>query len=471
LAIVCANERRSYAELDAAADAVARAIGAAGLSKGDRIAVLSQNSLDSAAMYFGSAGAGTVLIHLSRRSAEDEIRQILGQSGARLLFHDGVSLETDIPKVRFGEEFAAFAADSRSAIDIDLSPDDPFCITYTGGTTGRPRGVLVSHRARAGQARAIAKAFGITGEDVVCVSTPMAHVAGLFVCFQPAIAVGATCVLLERWDAGLFLDNAEAHGVTATVMVPTQLIDLLAHEAFRPERLAALRRVVHAGASMPPPVLARLMGTLPWVEFIENYGQSELGALTVRRGVDLPAKAGSIGRAIKGVGLAVLGADGMPVAVGEVGELCCRGSNALLGYDGEPDATEALYKYGGSWVATGDAAHRDKDGFYFLVERLRDMIIRGGENIYPVEIENVLFGHPDVAECAVIGISHPRLGEVPVAYVVRKAGAAAGEATLIDHCAAHLARHKKPAVIHFIDELPKTAVGKIRKNVLRARND
>ncbi len=471
MAIVCAEERRSYAEFDVAADAVARAIGATGLSKGDRIAVLSQNCLESAALYFGSAGAGTVLINLSRRSAEDEVRQILGQSGARLLFHDGVSFETDIPMVRFGDEFAAFAAGGRSIVDTALSPDDPYCITYTGGTTGRPRGVLVSHRARAGQAHAIAKAFGITDEDVVCVSTPMAHVAGLFVCFQPAIAVGATCVLLERWDAGLFLDNAEAHGVTATVMVPTQLIDLLAHEAFRPERLATLRRVVYAGAPMPPTVLARLMDTLPWVEFIENYGQSELGALTVRRGADLPAKSGSIGRAIEGVELAVLGRDGMPVAVGKAGELCCRGTNALIGYDGDSDATEALYKYGNDWVATGDATYCDADGFYFLVERLRDMIIRGGENIYPVEIENVLFDHPDVAECAVIGISHPRLGEVPMAYVVRMAGASVDEVALIDHCAAYLARHKNPAVIRFIDELPKTAVGKVRKNKLRALND
>ncbi len=403
-------------------------------------------------------------MNLSLRSTADEVRVILDKAGARMLFHDGEAPDVDIPTVRFGAEFEVFKANSKSAPDVPLCPDDPYCITYTGGTTGQPRGVLVSHRARAGQAHAIAKAFGMTGEDVVCVSTPMAHVAGLFVCFQPAIAVGATCVLMERWDAGSFLDLAEQHGITATVMVPTQLIDVLAHEAFRPERLAALQRVVYAGAPMPAPVLAQLMETLPWIEFIENYGQSELGALTVRRGADLPAKAGSIGRAIEGVELAVLGPDGRPVAPGDVGELCCRGANALLGYDGDPEATQALYKYGGDWVATGDAASSEADGFYTLVERLRDMIIRGGENIYPVEIENVLYGHPSVGECAVIGVPDDRLGEVPLAFVV---GGAADAQDLIGYCRERLARHKVPGAIRFTDELPKTAVGKVRKNILR----
>ena len=443
---------------------VAGAILGIGLKKGDRIAVLNRNCADLAALYFGSARAGTVLMNLSLRHTADEVRDILATSGARLLVHDGAAPDVDIPAVQFGSEFETFKATALAAPEIALSPDDPFCITYTGGTTGKPRGVLVSHRARAGKARTIAKAFGFTSDDVVCVSTPMAHVAGLFVCFQPAIAVGATCVLMERWDAGTLFDLAERHGITATVMVPTQLIDVLAHEAFRPERLASLQRVVYAGAPMPAPVLAELMERLPWVEFIENYGQSELGALTVRRGADLPAKAGSIGRAIDGVELAVLGPDGKPVATGEVGELCCRGPNALLGYDGDPEATQALYKYGGDWVATGDAATCDADGFYTLVERLRDMIIRGGENIYPSEIENVLYGHPAVAECAVIGVPDDRLGEVPVAFVV---GEGSDEAGLIDYCRDRLARHKIPIAVRFVAALPKTTVGKVRKNVLR----
>ena len=420
------------------------------------------NGADYAALYFGSARAATVLMNLSLRSAPNEIRETLAVSRARRLFHDGAGMDAEIPDHRFGAPFP------RCLDRIDtLSPDDPFCITYTGGTTGKARGVLVSHRARAGQAHAIAKAFGFTSDDVVCVSTPMAHVAGLFVCFQPAIAAGATCVLLPRWEAGAFLDQGERHGVTATVMVPTQLIDVMAHETFRPERLRALQRVVYAGAPMPASVLDRLMEALPWVEFIENYGQSELGALTVRRGADLPAKMGSIGRIIDGVELAVFRPDGTRAAPGEVGELCCRGPNALLCYDGEPEATQALYKFGADWVATGDAATCDEDGFYTLVERLRDMIVRGGENIYPAEIENALFGHPAVAECAVIGVPDNRLGEVPAAFVVPAADADAQR--LIAFCETRLARHKVPRIVRFVDELPKTAVGKVRKNILRDR--
>ena len=450
----------TYAALDEAADRVVASLRARGLEKGDRIALRGPNGADPAALYFGSARAGTVLMNLSLRHTADEVRGILASTGARLLFHDGSAPEVGIPAIRFGAFETAASDDARTV----LSDDDPFCITYTGGTTGQPRGVLVSHRGRAGQAHAIAKAFGVTAADVVCVSTPMAHVAGLFVCFQPAIAVGATCVLMEKWDAAAFLDLAEQHGITASVMVPTQLIDILAHEDFRPERLRSLQRIVYAGAPMPAPVLDELMTTLPWIEFIENYGQSELGALTVRRGADLPAKAGSVGRAIDGVELAVLGPDGKPVAVGEIGELCCRGPNTLIGYDGEPEATAALYKYGGDWIATGDAARCGADGFFYLVERLRDMIIRGGENIYPVEIENALYAHPAVSECAVIGMPDARLGEVPLAFVV---GGDVDETALIAHCAGRLARHKVPAAIRFIEALPKTAVGKIRKNALR----
>lgn len=417
-------------------------------------------------LYFGSARAGTVLMNLSIRQSTKEVCGILALSGARMLFQDGAAPAipaASITTIPFGLEFESFMNEPVLE-EAALSPDDPYCVTYTGGTTGQPRGVLVSHRARAGQSHAIAKAFGFKSDDVVCVSTPMTHVAGLFVCFQPAIAVGATCVLMDHWDAGVFLDLAERHGITTTVMVPTQLIDILAHETFRPEQMRSLQRIIYAGAPMPALVLANLLERLPWIEFIENYGQSELGALTVRRGVDLPIKAGSIGQVIDGVELAVLGPTGKPVEPGEIGELCSRGPNALTGYDREPEKTEALYKYGGNWIATGDAARCDADGFFYLVERLRDMIIRGGENLYPTEIENALFSHPAVAECAVIGMPDKRLGEVPLAFVV---GNDISEGDLLEYCAGHLARHKVPAAIRFIDALPKTAVGKVRKNVLR----
>lgn len=461
----------SYAALDEAADALARALRGHGVAKGDRIAVLARNGVDFARLFFGAARAGAVLVTLSARDTAADFHRILDRTGARLLFHDDAldaGRAVAIPAVRFGAAFERFArSGGPDAGSSAVLADDPLCMTFTGGTTGAPRGVLVSHRSRCAVAAGVAAAFGFTGRDVVCVSTPMAHVAGLLVCFVPAVAVGASCVLQPRWDAGQFLDLVEQHAVTASLMVPTQLYDILAHAKFAAGRLASLRRIVHAGAPMPAALLAALMEQLPWIEFIENYGQSELGAVTVRRGADLPAKAGSIGRAIDGVDIAVLGADGGAVADGQPGELCCRGVNLLLGYDQDPAATAALRKYGPDWLATGDAAIRDADGFYTLIDRIRDIVISGGENIYPSEVEAVLRDHPAVADCAVFGAPDARLGEVPVAHAVLAAGGSARAADLIEFCAARMARHKTPRMIRIVADLPRTAIGKVRKNTLR----
>ncbi len=469
LAVIDPDKSLSYALLDQSADAIAQALHGRGIAKGDRIAVLARNCVDFARLFFGAARAGAVLVTLSMRNTAAENHRILERTGALLLFHDA-ALDTApaVPAIWFGREFERFAESGGPDIAVGaVMPGDPLCITFTGGTTGDPRGVVVSHRSRCAVAADVAAAFGFTGQDVVCVATPMAHVAGLLVCFVPAIVVGASCVLQPRWDAASFLDLAEQHAVTASLMVPTQLYDILAHENFAARRLASLQRIVYAGAPMPADLLAALMEKLPWIEFIENYGQSELGAVTVRRGAELPAKAGSIGRAIDGVDIAVLGADGRAVADGQPGELCCQGVNAMLGYDRDPEATVALRKYGPDWLATGDAAIRDADGFYTLVDRIRDIVIAGGQNIYPAEIEAVLRMHPDAADCAVFGAPDARLGEVPVAHAVLGEGGAAGAKELIDFCAAKLARHKTPRSIRIVAALPRTAIGKVRKNVLR----
>ena len=471
LAVIDPQKSLDYGALDRTADAVARALVRHGVAKGDRIAVLARNGVDFARLFFGAARAGAVLVTLSARNSAAEIHEIVERTRARLLFHDDAlddGLDLAVPAVRFGEDFDRFAqTGGPEGAPRAVRPDDPLCITFTGGTTGAPRGVLVSHRSRCAVAAGVAAAFGFSGRDIVCVSTPMAHVAGLLVCFVPAMAVKASCVLQPRWSAGLFFDLVERHAVTASLMVPTQLYDILAHEEFAARRLGSLQRIVYAGAPMPAALLARLMDQLPWIEFIENYGQSELGAVTVRRGADLPAKAGSIGRAIDGVDIAVLGADGNTVADGQPGELCCRGVNLLLGYDRDPAATAALRKYGPDWLATGDVAVRDRDGFYTLIDRIRDIVISGGENIYPSEVESVLRDHPAVADCAVFGVPDARLGEVPVAHVILAEGGSVSAAGLIAHCAAGLARHKTPRSIRIVTGLPRTAIGKVRKNRLR----
>ena len=474
-AVVDRQRACSYRELENRAQSVAAWLVDRGLGPGQRLAVLSGNCLDYAVLIFAAARCGAVLVHLSLRAHGAELERMLQDSGASVLFlGPGASVEslpaTSAPALEV-LPLDRLSAEVRVPAGALPLPEATaaYAMTYTGGTTGRPKGVLVSHRARAGQASIIARAFGMRGEDVIAVATPLFHVAGLFVWFQPAIAVGATCILLDGWDPERFLATAEARQVTLAMLVPTQLIDLLRRGIDPETRLRSLRRIVYAGAPMPAAVRDELMARLPWIEFIENYGQSELGAVTVRRGADLPARAGSIGRALPGLDLAIMRPDGMPAATGEAGELVCRGPNHLLCYDNDPAATRALYPFGGDWLATGDIAVMDADGFVTLVDRAKDMIISGAENIYPVEIENILHRHPAVAECAVVGRPDERLGEVPVAYVVRRAGGTVDAEALIAHCLAALPRHKRPRAVEFLAELPKTAIGKVQKNLLRER--
>ncbi len=465
----------TYAELDRRADRVAAALAGLGLAKGARIAVLSRNLPDYAALYFGAARAGLVLVNLSARTTRQELARLLRRSTAKCLFYDPAlaeaagAAEAGCRPIAFGRPFAELLREAPAAVPaVTVRPDDPLCITFTGGTTGTPKGVVVSHRNRCEIAAAIAAEFGLSAGESVCVSTPLFHIAGLFVWFQPAVAAGCSSVLLETWDAGAFFAAVERHAISATLMVPTQLHDMLHHADFSPERLRTLRRVVYAGAPVPPALLDGLIETLPWVEFIENYGQSEIGPCTVRRGADLPAKAGSIGRAIRGVELAVLRPDGRPAEPGEVGELASRGPHVFQEYLDQPELTAELYKFGDGWLATGDLAVIDRHGFFTLVERLKDMIVSGGENIYPAEIEAALASHPAVSECAVFGIPDPRLGEVPAAHVVARDGGAIAADELIAFCADKIARFKRPRRIELVAALPRTAVGKVQKAVLRA---
>lgn len=470
----------SYAELGQFAKRFAGSLLRSGVAPGDRIAVLSRNCLEYAGLHFGAAYAGAVPAHVSVRATPEEVADVLRQTGAKLLFHDERStvtaqaacdsIEGPVERVLLEGGLGSFLKMMPVEPDFPtLSPEDALCITYSGGTTGSPKGVLVSHRSRCGMAGAIAESFALSPQDVVCVATPLFHVAGLLVWFQPAVSVGATCVLQNVWNAEELMDLIEEHGVSAAMMVPTQLIDLLSHPEFSPERLKSLRRVVHAGAGMPPAVLEQVMQALPWVEFIENYGQSELGSVTVRRGDDLPHKMESVGRPIAGVEVCTMAPDGTLLPPGEPGELCVRGPGALLEYLGNPQETQALGRYGDGWMATGDIARIDEDGFVTLVDRARDIIISGGANIYPTEIENVIYQMPGIEECAVFAVPDTRLGEAPGVCVVCAAANAVSEQDIRDFCAARLSAHKVPGVVEIVDSLPKTAVGKIRKNVLRDR--
>ena len=503
-AIIGADRRLTYRELDAEANQVAHALLnlGAGRSRGIRVAIMSSNRPEYAAIYFGAARAGVLLAHLSLRSTVDDLRYMLDKIGAEALFYESrcapaVNLAARrLPKLRHrilidgdigtgdpgtGDSGTGDSAGADGAIALpDLvagSPDtppevevletDPLGITFTGGTTGFPKAVLVTHRARAATAYAAAADFGLSEADIVAATTPMFHCAGLFVWFAPAVMLGATVVAQPTWDAARFIELTEREGVTAAFFVPSQLTDLVSHPAFSAERLRTLRNIGYAGAPMGRALLERVQAALPHAAFTENYGQSETCPLTVRRPEHGAARLGTVGRPAFNVELRVVDGYGKPVGAGRVGEIVTRGEQLFDGYYGDAGQTRAAFPRGDGWLWTGDLGFLDEDGFLTLVDRSKDMLVSGGENIYPAEIENALYGHPAVAECAVFGIPDDHWGEVAAAHVVVAGGHAATEDELIHFCTRRIPRHKRPRVVRFVDTLPRTAVGKIRKNVLR----
>ncbi len=496
LAVDGGGERIDYARLDADANRFAQALAALGIGPGGRIAILASNRPGYAAAYFGAARSGAVLAHLSFRFTEDDIVYMLGKTDVEAVLVEEAYLKRilrvrdRLPGLRHVVVFGADAAAPKGVLSLaalmadapDTQPsaaigaDDPFAITFTGGTTGLPKAVLVSHKARLTAANIAVADFGLDGDDIFAITTPLFHSAGLFVWYQAAVALAASCHFMPTWDAGAFVDLVEQKGVSAAFLVPTQLGDLLGAEGFDPARLDNLKKLNFAGAPMPPTLFERALGLLPGVEFTEHYGQSEACPITVRKPASPAGKRASVGRACTGTEIAIMDGDGGLLPPGEVGDVVTRGDTLLSEYYGDPEQTAALYRDGGAdggkgadgWLLTGDVGIIDGDGYLTLVDRSKDMIISGGENIYPTEIENTLYTHRAVVECAVFGVPDERWGEIPVAHVVVRDGVAVSEEELIDHCAARIARHKRPRSIKFVDALPKTAVGKIQKSLIRA---
>ena len=315
---------------------------------------------------------------------------------------------------------------------------------------------------------AIASAFefGLTENDVGIVSTPVFHAAGQVIWFQPLVLIGATSVFMPRWDVELFMDLVERHRATAVFTVPTQLGDLVRHPKFDSARLKSLRKIDFAAAPMPDALFARLTEAFPDIELRENYGCTEGGLVTVRRPQFNAAKKGSVGRAVLGLEIGIVDAKGNKLPPRAIGEVAVRGAASFMHYLDDPAQT-AKVKQPDGWVWTGDIGYVDEDDFLYLVDRSKDMVISGGENLYPKESEDVLYHHAAVAECAVFGIPDERFGEVLAAHVVLKSGAAATPDALIEYAAAKLARHKRIKLMKIVEALPKTAVGKIQKNVIR----
>ena len=488
-ALIGERESMTYAEFDRAADRLANALNALQLGDRAKVAIMSTNCPAYAVLYFGIARTPCVSAHLSTRMVAAELAHVLQKVEAKLLF-----LES-----RFLPQVTAALGDLRQPPDlvvIDACPDEalppgavrlasfvagagadampepfsdehPLAITLTGGTTGFPKAVVVSHKARYATVVAAAHDFGLTAGDVVMASTPLFHTAGLFVWFVTAVMSGATIVFPPAWNVPRFMALVQKHGVTAAFLVPSQLADLVSHPEFAAERLGTLKNIGYAGAPMGRSLFTRIRDALPHVRFTENYGQSEACPITIRTPGSGDDKFGSVGRAAVNAEIGIFDRDGNLLPVGEIGDIATRGEQLFTEYFNDPEETAAAFRLGDGWLLTGDVGFVDDDGYLTLVDRSKDMLVSGGENVYPAEIENALYAHAAVAECAVFGVPDERWGEVPAAHVVLQPGADVTAEELMDFCAARIARFKRPRVIEFADALPRTPVGKIRKNVLR----
>jgi len=484
--VLCGDRSLSYRELEESANRFAHAILGLGLDRNAKVAMLSRNIPEYGIVFFGAARTGHVLTNVSVLYAPEELTYVLDKADAEVLIFDGFLAEKVavvagmLPKLRklvcIGDKGDVDAAQDfwsfiegrpASSPDVDMKETDPFCMTYTGGTTGRPKGVLCNHRARNVTAHTVMVEEAIDERDVVGIVTPMFHVAALNIMFQPAILAGAGTTLLTKWSPEAFQDMVARTGMTACFMVPTQMATLLNDPAFDPEKLKTWKKVSFAGAPMPDWVQQEVFKRLPDLKMTQIYGQSEMGVIAVLRHWYLPEKLGCVGRQPYNVDTRVVRPDGTDVAVGEIGEVVSRGDNLMTEYYDEPEQSSGFFKLKDGWGWSGDLATIDEEGLITLVDRSKDMIISGGENIYPKEIETVIYELDAVAECAVFGIPDEKWGEVPAAYIALKPGAALDEQQVVDRCAQKLARFKRPRLVRFVDDFPKTPIGKIQKNILK----
>jgi fatty-acyl-CoA synthase len=485
LVFVPTGERLTYAALDARARRLANAWRTRlGLAAGDRIGLLAHNAVEFVDAVFAAAKSGVILVPLSTRATATELEGVIADSGMRTVVYGGEFLEV-VAALRAASALDAWVAldGARRAASADRSlaellegvddavpqgapgPEDPVFLLYTSGTTGRPKGVIVPHRMVAWNACNTAVCWQLREDDVSPVFTPLYHAGGLGAFLLPIFAAGGTIVLHRGFDPEEIWRTIERERCTVVLGVPTIWKLLADAPAFASVDLGHVRWLISGGAPLPRVIIDTYQSR--GVTFKQGYGLTEVGVNCFAMSVeDSVRKAGSIGRPLMFTRAKLVDDDGREVPVGEVGELCLRGPHVCKGYWNNPGATAAAIDAEG-WFHTGDLARRDEEGFFTIAGRKKDMIISGGVNVYPAEIEAALAAHPAVADSAVIGAPHETWGEVGIAFVVRVPGASVGPDELAAHLMATLAKYKVPREFVFLGTLPRTPYGKVVKDELR----
>jgi fatty-acyl-CoA synthase len=483
--------RLTYAQLDAAIDAVAGGLLRAGIQAGDRVGIWAPNCAEWVLVQYATAKVGAILVNVNPAYRAHELEYVLRQSGMRLLFSASAFKTSD---------YAAMIAEVGSAVDtlertvfVDrdewaefndgepddeaiaarmatLSFDDPINIQYTSGTTGFPKGATLSHHNILNNGFFVTELLNLTERDVTCLPVPFYHCFGMVMGNLGTLAHGG-CVVIPApsFDPGATLEAVAAEGVTSLYGVPTMFIAMLDHERFDSFDLSSLRTGIMAGSPCPIEVMKKVVERMHMSEVAICYGMTETSPVSTQTRVDDPLerRVGTVGRVGPHVEVKVIDPEsGLVVERGVAGELCTRGYSVMLGYWDDAERTaEAVDRAG--WMHTGDLATMDDEGYLNIVGRSKDLVIRGGENVYPREIEEFLYTHEDVADVQVVGVPDARYGEELCAWVIVRAGASLDEDAVREYCRGRLAHFKVPRYVIFADEFPMTVTGKVQKFKMR----
>jgi acyl-CoA synthetase (AMP-forming)/AMP-acid ligase II len=473
----------TYQEMADRAAALAGGLAARGIGPGDVVALLSYNCPEFLEALFAANYLGAIAMPINWRLAAPEMRYILDHSGARALVCDEsllqladeatVGLEDSLVRVSItpvGAErwisLGDLRSDSNEVERVAAAGDDVHRLMYTSGTTGRPKGVMLTHANLAWKNLAHTIEFGFTEADLGLACGPLYHVGALDLTTTSLIAAGATTIIHRSFDASAVVDEIERSRVSTVWLAPAMVNAIMALPDIEQRDLSSVRVVINGGEKMPIPLIQRIQRVFPSAWFADAYGLTEtVSGDTFLDRESIVTKLGSVGRPCLYLELDVWDEAGASVPPGEQGEIVMRGPKVFKGYWRDGDATAAAFT--GGWFHTGDIGVRDADGYLYIVDRLKDMIVSGGENIASSEIERVLYEHDSVLEAAVIGRPDDRWGEVPVAFVVLRQNAGATPDELIAHCQVQLARFKVPKEITFVEALPRNPSGKVLKRQLR----
>jgi fatty-acyl-CoA synthase len=490
LGVVCGSTRWTYAHFDALVSQLAAGLASIGVAEGDKVAVLARNSHGFAALRFALARRGAVMVPINFMLKADEVAYILRHAGAKTLATDSgladlaraaSALDTKVAQYIWlpsedpsspaagMHSFDTLAACTDALPEVQLGSNDLAQIVYTSGTESMPKGAMLTHDAVLWQYVSCVVNAEIAEHDLALHALPLYHCAQLDVFFGPAVYIGSTNVITSKPVPDNLIALIEQYNITSFFAPPTVWIALLRSPLFDPPKLATLAKGYYGASIMPVEVLKELAARLPKVRLWNLYGQTEIAPLATMLGPDDQLrKPGSCGRAVLNVETRVVDDQMHDVPVGEVGEIVHRSPHLMLGYFNDPDKTRASFE--GDWFHSGDLATIDNEGYITVVDRKKDMIKTGGENVASREVEEMIYRLSEVSEVAVIGLPDPRWVEAVTAVIVLKAGQALTAEAVMAHCSTHMASFKAPKRVVFTDSLPKNPSGKLLKRELRLKH-